>query len=79
MPGLFNIPDVIDNPDGWGPTTEPEHLRGIPYAPYSKGDKVGRISDFAQTGFKYGGAVFLHQNTLCGRAEPVPEGTVGVL
>ena len=55
MPGLFSIPDVIDNPEGWGPTTEPEHLRGIPYAPYSKADKVGRISDFAQTGFKYGG------------------------
>ena len=55
MPGLFSIPNVLDNPDGWGPTTEPEHLIGIPYAPFSKGDKVGRISDFAQTGFKYGG------------------------
>ncbi|KAK9809722.1 hypothetical protein WJX73_010444 [Symbiochloris irregularis] len=52
---LFAIPDVLDNPEGWGPTTEPEHLKGIPYAPFSKGDKVGRISDFAQTGFKYGG------------------------
>lgn len=55
MPGLFSIPDVVDNPDGWGPTTEPEHLKGIPYAPFGKGDKVGRISDFAQTGYKYGG------------------------
>jgi len=35
----------------------PELLEGVPYAPYTKGDKVGRISDFTQSGFnKYGSA-----------------------
>lgn len=55
MPAVFDIPDVPDNTDGWGPTTEPEELKGIPYAPFAKGEKLGRIADFAQTGYKYGG------------------------
>ena len=56
MPAGFEVPNIVDNDEGWGPTTVPEHLEGLPYAPFGKGDKVGRISDFVQTGFnKYGG------------------------
>ncbi len=59
MPG-FSVPEVDANPDGWGPTTVPEQLDGIPYAPFGKGDKVGRVSDFTNSGFnKYGGALFV--------------------
>ena len=57
MPG-FSVPEVDANPDGWGPTTVPEQLDGIPYAPFGKGDKIGRVSDFTNSGFnKYGGVV----------------------
>lgn len=50
------MPGIVENEEGWGPTTVPEHLEGVPYAPYGKGDKVGRVSDFTQSGFnKYGG------------------------
>jgi translation initiation factor 3 subunit D len=34
----------------WGPpSTTPENglLDGVPYAPYSKGDKLGRMADWA--------------------------------
>ncbi|CAK0760799.1 hypothetical protein CVIRNUC_002801 [Coccomyxa viridis] len=56
MPAGFEVPGIIENEEGWGPTTVPEHLEGVPYAPYGKGDKVGRVSDFTQSGFnKYGG------------------------
>ncbi len=59
MPG-FSVPEVDANPDGWGPTTVPEQLDGIPYAPFGKGDKVGRVSDFTNSGFnKYGGALLV--------------------
>ncbi len=59
MPAGFEVPNIVDNDEGWGPTTVPEHLEGLPYAPFGKGDKVGRISDFVQTGFnKYGGMYF---------------------
>jgi translation initiation factor 3 subunit D len=56
MPAGFQVPGIVENEEGWGPTTVPEHLEGVPYAPYGKGDKVGRVSDFTQSGFnKYGG------------------------
>ena len=55
MPPQFRVPEVEDNDDGWGPLTVPDHLAGIPYAPFGKGDKVGKISDFTQAGSKYGG------------------------
>ncbi|KAK9826714.1 hypothetical protein WJX81_000679 [Elliptochloris bilobata] len=56
MPAPFPTPAIVDNEEGWGPTTVPEVLEGVPYAPYAKAEKVGRISDFTQSGFnKYGG------------------------
>ncbi|KAK9826613.1 hypothetical protein WJX74_005621 [Apatococcus lobatus] len=55
MPARFEVPEVEDYPDGWGPSTVPEHLEGMPYAPFVKGDKVGKISDFTNSGFgKFG-------------------------
>lgn len=50
-PGLSGLVDLIDSlPDlgaTWGPaiTTETT-LNGVPYAPYSKGDKLGRMADW---------------------------------
>jgi translation initiation factor 3 subunit D len=37
--------------DGWGPpvTTETT-LDGVPYAPFSKGDKLGRMADWTAEG-----------------------------
>ncbi|OCH94276.1 eukaryotic translation initiation factor 3 subunit 7 [Obba rivulosa] len=47
----FSLPTINDNPDGgWGPS--PSNLpaqfkfRDIPYAPYSKTDKLGRFADW---------------------------------
>ncbi|KAF2277441.1 eukaryotic translation initiation factor 3 subunit D [Westerdykella ornata] len=35
--------------DGWGPpVTEETMLDGVPYAPYSKGDKLGRMADWTE-------------------------------
>lgn len=60
------MPGIVENEEGWGPTSVPEHLEGVPYAPYGKGDKVGRVSDFTQSGFnKYGGK---HCSPLIDRA-----------
>ena len=59
MPAQFSVPDVEDNVEGWGPTSVPDHLSGVPYAPFGKGDRVGKISDFTQAGGKYGGEMLL--------------------
>lgn len=47
----FSLPPINDNPDGgWGPSTSnlPAQFkfRDIPYAPYSKSDKLGRFADW---------------------------------
>ena len=47
MPG-FVLPPVEENAEGWGPTTVPEQFDGVPFMPYSKGERLGRIADFGQ-------------------------------
>ncbi|TFY69181.1 hypothetical protein EVG20_g3251 [Dentipellis fragilis] len=47
----FSLPKINDNPDGgWGPSPVnfPENFKfkDIPYAPYSKADKLGRFADW---------------------------------
>ena len=47
----FSLPAINDNPDGsWGPSSSnmPSEykFREIPYAPYSKSDKLGRFADW---------------------------------
>jgi len=47
----FSLPPIQDNPDGaWGPSTSniPDQFKfkDIPYAPYSKSDKLGRFADW---------------------------------
>ena len=56
MPGTFHFeaPELADNPDGWGPTTVPEHFKDVPYAPFNKGDKLGKASDWTGQAYKYG-------------------------
>lgn len=42
----FVIPKISDNRDGWGPTTLPDRFKDMPYAPFSKNDKVGKAADW---------------------------------
>ncbi|ETN44355.1 eukaryotic translation initiation factor 3 subunit D [Cyphellophora europaea CBS 101466] len=53
MPGL-SLADTISQlsvGDEWGPeTTASTTLDGVPYAPFSKGDKLGRMADWTQEG-----------------------------
>jgi len=44
-----------DNEDGWGPSsaTVPDKFKDVPYyAPYNKGDKLGKAADWQQREFK---------------------------
>lgn len=52
--GPVSIADIVaslPSEDSWGPpvTTETT-LDGVPYAPFSKGDKLGRMADWATEG-----------------------------
>lgn len=45
---LAEIVSALPNDEIWGPPTSTENtLDGVPYAPYSKGDKLGRMADWS--------------------------------
>ncbi|KAJ0610507.1 putative eukaryotic translation initiation factor 3 subunit D [Helianthus annuus] len=53
----FEIGDVPFNPDGWGPPEStdssvpilPNHPLNVPFAPFSRSDKLGRIADWTRS------------------------------
>ncbi|XP_049853013.1 eukaryotic translation initiation factor 3 subunit D-like [Schistocerca gregaria] len=48
----FVPPIVQDNPKGWGPCDLPEQFKDMPYQPFSKGDRLGKISDWTGAAFQ---------------------------
>eukprot|EP00177_Eucheuma_denticulatum_P007516 GFKZ01013676.1.p2 GENE.GFKZ01013676.1~~GFKZ01013676.1.p2 ORF type:complete len:546 (-),score=80.24 GFKZ01013676.1:2114-3751(-) len=52
----FKPPVIHDNPDGWGPPMElaPAKFQDMPYAPFSKSDRLGRAADWTAFGNRYG-------------------------
>jgi len=47
----FEPPVIQDNPQGWGPNSGPAQFKDMPYQPFSKSDRLGKISDW--TGATY--------------------------
>ncbi|XP_076443201.1 eukaryotic translation initiation factor 3 subunit D-like [Babylonia areolata] len=47
----FDPPQIQDNPDGWGPCIMPEMYKDLPYQPFSKDVRLGKVSDW--TGATY--------------------------
>lgn len=48
---LLDLIDSLPSTETWGPpTTTDTTLDGVPYAPYSKGDKLGRMADWTSDG-----------------------------
>jgi hypothetical protein len=44
---VFNITaSVEDNKEGWGPLGIPEKFTTVPFLPYGKGERLGRIAEF---------------------------------
>ncbi|PAA89477.1 hypothetical protein BOX15_Mlig010075g1 [Macrostomum lignano] len=42
----FGLLEVNDNPNGWGPYTLPERYRDMPYQPFSKDQRIGKVADW---------------------------------
>jgi translation initiation factor 3 subunit D len=47
----FVPPEIQDNANGWGPSDVPDAFKDMPYQPFSKGDRLGKVSDW--TGATY--------------------------
>jgi len=48
---VFKMPELQVNSVGWGPSggVAPEKFFNIPYAPYGKGDRLGRVADWVNS------------------------------
>ena len=54
----FAIAHIDENTDGWGPTTVPDKFKDVPYyAPFNKGDKLGKAADWQQQFTNKGGTL----------------------
>lgn len=42
----FSTPRVFVNTSGWGPTALPERYMGVPFTPFGKGNRLGKVADF---------------------------------
>ena len=40
----FTLPEIHDNPNGWGPSSTTDKFSDIPYQPFSKGDRLGKVN-----------------------------------
>lgn len=40
------MPDLAVNSDSWGPTTLPAQYEAVPFASFSKSDRLGKCADF---------------------------------
>jgi translation initiation factor 3 subunit D len=47
----FLPPVIQENPNAWGPCDPPDQFKDLPYAPFSKGDRLGKVADW--TGATY--------------------------
>ncbi|CAH1115902.1 unnamed protein product [Phaedon cochleariae] len=48
----FVAPVIQDNATGWGPCEVPDQFKDMPYQPFSKGDRLGKISDWTGAAFQ---------------------------
>ena len=47
----FEVPKVFVNEEGWGPTSRclPTQFLNLPFAPFGKGERLGKAADFTQS------------------------------
>eukprot|EP00761_Pharyngomonas_kirbyi_P013197 gb/GECH01013224.1/.p1 GENE.gb/GECH01013224.1/~~gb/GECH01013224.1/.p1 ORF type:complete len:524 (+),score=164.29 gb/GECH01013224.1/:1-1572(+) len=45
----FQLPELDHNSSSWGPTQTPEPFDGIPFVPFNKTDRLGKVSDWTTT------------------------------
>lgn len=52
MTARFEPLNIQDNSTGWGPNTIPPQFKDMPYQPFSKSDRLGKVSDWTGTTYQ---------------------------
>lgn len=60
----FLAPDIQDNPTGWGPAEVADSFRDMPYQPFSKGDRLGKISDWTAVQDKKYASMYIYHTLM---------------
>lgn len=75
----FDMPSLQCNADGWGPCGLSDTFRDMPYQPFSKSDRMGKISDWtgsAALDKKFPSKLFIlieiTQIRLCSQCDYIP-------
>ena len=53
MSARFSTPAIQDNPTGWGPNSIPAQFKDMPYQPFSKSDRLGKVRTDKKTTKKW--------------------------
>ena len=62
------LSNVEDNKEGWGPTGIPEQYRDVPFLPYSKGERLGRVAALGMSDGRQGH----HHHGMCRKRDERP-------
>lgn len=46
---VFSLAFINNNSVGWGPNSQPERFKDLPYQKFSKSDRIGKIADWTNT------------------------------
>uniref|UniRef100_A0A224ZAK3 Eukaryotic translation initiation factor 3 subunit D n=1 Tax=Rhipicephalus zambeziensis TaxID=60191 RepID=A0A224ZAK3_9ACAR len=52
MTARFVLPPIQDNPTGWGPCAIPQQYQDMPYQPFAKSDRLGKVADWTGTTYQ---------------------------
>ena len=73
-PSLVDIVSALPSEDSWGPGIPTDNmLDGVPYAPFSKSDKLGRMADWSAEKDRDRGGRQAYNRNFRGECFPVVE------
>lgn len=56
---VFRAPEIQHNSTGWGPCDMPDQFKDMPYQPFSKADRLGKVNAVVFVMMKPAGAAAL--------------------
>lgn len=61
---VFRAPEIQHNSTGWGPCDMPDQFKDMPYQPFSKADRLGKVNAVVFVMMKPAGAAALVKTWL---------------
>jgi translation initiation factor 3 subunit D len=69
---LSFLPELKESPLGWGPPEEQVFFQDVPYAPFTKNERLGKAADWTNSRQQYQ-RTFFHHALLVGNRKYFPK------